>query len=337
MRRLVALVLVVLPPLPVLADVPSVVQDTVEEHILPRVDAFAGAGADLAAVAASTCDPDDDGLRAAYTVAFDAWIDMSHLRFGPTEVADRAFAIAFWPDSRGATPKALAAMIVNKDPALADPVAFRDVSVAARGLYALEYLLFDDGLRQLGQPETRCALTRAITYDVAANGAAIAADWHDSYAARLMEPGPDGPYQTDAEAVQELFKALGAGLQFTADVRLGRPMGTFQRPRPNRAEARGSGRSLRHVVLSLLATQDLALHLAADDPELASRLSSAFEIALATAARLDDPVFAGVASPQGRIRVEALQTEINKIRQIVATELGPQLGVAAGFNALDGD
>ena len=48
-------------------------------------------------------------------------------------------------------------------------------------------------------------------------------------------------------------------------------------------------------------------------------------------------MFAGVATPQSRIEVEALQQAIDRIRVIVESRLGPALGVAAGFNSLDGD
>lgn len=137
--------------------------------------------------------------------------------------------------------------------------------------------------------------------------------------------------------LQELFKALTTGLQFTADTRLGRPLGTFDQPRPTRAEARRAGRSLRHVQLSLIALRDLAQRLASISPEASATLDAAFGQSLDLTERLDDPVFAGVADPQGRLRVEALQQSIGRIREIAATDLGPALGVAAGFNALDGD
>jgi hypothetical protein len=55
------------------------------------------------------------------------------------------------------------------------------------------------------------------------------------------------------------------------------------------------------------------------------------------AARIDDPALAGVATPQGRIRIEGLQTEIDALRLTLGNDLAPALGVAAGFNALDGD
>ena len=59
--------------------------------------------------------------------------------------------------------------------------------------------------------------------------------------------------------------------------------------------------------------------------------------ALRRAEMLDDPVFAGVSDAQGRLRVEVLQQAIQLIGEHSAQYLGPSLGVAAGFNSLDGD
>ena len=52
----------------------------------------------------------------AYNGAFDAWVSVSHLRFGPSEQDDRALALAFWPNPRGSTPKGLSAFIGAEDP-----------------------------------------------------------------------------------------------------------------------------------------------------------------------------------------------------------------------------
>ncbi|MEO0388878.1 MAG: peptidase M75, partial [Pseudomonadota bacterium] len=62
-----------------------------------------------------------------------------------------------------------------------------------------------------------------------------------------------------------------------------------------------------------------------------------FERALDRANALDDPVFAGVTDPPGRLRVEVLQQSVDAIRQVLRQEVGPTLGITAGFNALDGD
>ena len=327
------LAFVALLPLPALADSTRTIVDT---HILPRVTALTDTTETLKTVATQTCTPDAP-LKDAYGSAFDAWIALSHLRFGPTETEDRGFALAFWPDSRGATPKTLTALITQADPVAASASSYADVSIAARGFYALEFLLHDAAFADLGDATYRCQLIQTITADIATLAVAIQTDWQNDYAAHLLRPGADGPYRTDAEATQELFKALSTGLQFTSESRLGRPLGTFDKPRATRAEARRSERSLRHVQISLASLKTLAMALAKDAPDLQEKLDQRFTKAISLAERLDDPAFAGVAEPASRIKVEALQSAVEAIRSAVALDLGPYLGVSSGFNSLDGD
>lgn len=308
-----------------------VVQTAVQDHILPSYSRLAVASKGLEQAAADACDPKSARLRDAFHDAFDAWTSVSHLRFGPSEQSDRAFALAFWPDPRSSTPKSLAALIRDEDPVIDTSQGFSTLSIAARGFYALEFLLFDEAFVS-GTSDYSCRYIRAATTDIATNAHAILSDWTDSYA-EVISSAPNATYQTELEAKQQLFTALTTGLEFTANARLGRPMGTFERPRPKRAEARRSGRSLEHVVLSLEANKELAMALSDNNADIAA----AFDHALDLADKLDDPVFAGVATPQGRFRVEALKQSIEDIRTILAEQLGPQLGVAAGFNSLDGD
>lgn len=325
---LAALILLAAPAMAQEADIGGIVDD----HILPGYQELASESAALSAAARADCRPGNPALTAAYHNAFDAWIGVSHLRFGPSEEEERAFALAFWPDPRGATPGALSTLIRGADPVVEDPAEFATVSVAARGFYALEFLLFDPAFAPGEAAEYHCALTRAVSADIAANSAAILAAWQGGYGALMRAPGND-TYRSEAEVMRQLFTALLAGLEFTADARLGRPLGTFERPRPNRAEARRSHRSLRHVRLSLEATAELAAMMTGDNPEVAA----AFDRAIARAEALDDPTLSGVADPQGRFRVEALQQDINDIRTLLAQTVGPALGIAAGFNSLDGD
>ena len=313
-----------------------VLASTVEVHVLPGFAALSEATEALTQAAQTDCSPNSAELQAAYHSAFDNWISVSHLRFGPTEVQDRAFSLAFWPDTKGFTPKALSGLIAAQDAAVETPEEFAKTSVAGRGFFALEQMLFDPKFADQGTEPYQCALTRAIALDIDGNARAIGADWA-IYATALTQPGENSPYRSEDEAMQELYRALTTGLEFTGDTRLGRPMGTFDRPRPNRAEARRSNRSLRHVELSLIALRDLAAHLSADHSGIAAGLDAAFAKAITKAQSLDDPALAGVATPQGRFRVEALQQSINDIRAIAATELGPTLGINAGFNSLDGD
>lgn len=341
MKQFLTAALLACLPIAATAEAPAAPRDLtqriVTDQILPAYAALSARSLDLAEVAQADCTPASEALRSAYGAAFDAWVAVSHLRFGPSEVEDRAFALAFWPDSRGKTPKALANLISAEDAAGRSTAAFTEVSIAARGFYALEFLLFDEAFQTMGSAEYRCALLRTMTADIAALGGAIEADWTDGYADTLLSPHADGRYHSDEEALQELFKALTTGLQFTADTRLGRPMGTYDRPRPNRAEARRSLRSARHVALSLAALRPLALTLASGDTALQAEIANRFDKAEGAIAALDDPAFAGVATPAGRFKVELVLQAVTELRETVVNDLGPALGVAGGFNALDGD
>jgi len=311
------------------------VDDAIDAHILPGYAAFAQATAVLND-AAGDCSA--DALRPAWNDAFDAWMGVSHLRFGPVEQDGRSVIMAFWPDERGVTPRALAALIADAGPIIETPAGTAQISVAARGLFALEYLLYDPQFAgaDSGTSAYGCALVQALTLDLATVAAEVDDEWRETYAATLRTAGDEGnaTYLSDREATQALFTSLLTGLEFTADQRLGRPMGTFDRPRPMRAETWRSERSQRNVVLSLRALSDLARHLSDGSAPLAE---AALLRAVGLAEALDDPAFAGVVDPSGRLKVEVVQQAVRAARDAALAEIAPSLGVSAGFNSADGD
>lgn len=314
----------------------ALVDQALDDHVLPTFDVLAESASTLSEVAAIHCEPEKAELRGAFSDAFDAWVRASHIRVGPSEEEERAYALAFWPDTKGFTSKALNSLIRDADPIVFNPEEYATLSIAARGFYAMEFLLFDPAYQVEETAEYRCDLTRAIASEINRNATAIKWGWQ-AFQDGLRLPSDKGPYKTDEEALREVFKALHTGLQFTSDARLGRPLGTFDRPRPQRAEARRSARSARHVELSLLATYDLAMILAKDHPLIAQDLGLAYDRAVELVRDIEDPDFSGVADPMGRFRVEVVQQAVDRIREIVTFELAPALGVTAGFNALDGD
>ena len=318
---------------PALSASAPVVRDIVEGHILPGFDALATTSAALDQTAQNHCAPTDPTLRAAFNSAFDTWVRVSHLRFGPTEQGDRGFALAFWPDKRSKTPKALAALIAAQDPSVATADGMASQSVATRGFYALERLLYDPQYAQTADATYLCSLIQGISGDIAATTQAIHADWAGGYGTLLLLAGNDS-FRDPREAGQQLLTALLTGIEFTADMRLGRPLGTFDKPRPKRAEVWRSERSLRHVILSLEATRDMAARLSGGDAALDHQFQHALDRANALAG---DPTFAGVADPQARFKIESLQQEIRDIDQTIANDIAPRLGIAPGFNSLDGD
>ena len=309
---------------PVRADFP----ETVRLHILPGYAALASASADLATAADGTCDA--AALQPAFNAAFDAWVGVQHLNFGPVQQDGLGLAIAFWPDPKGSGAKAQRGLLLG-DPAALTPEHFAEQSVAARGLSGLERLLYP--AKPL--PADPCALIRATAHDLARITGLINTAWVTSYGDTLLTAGDPGntTFLTRPEARQALFTQVIAGLEFLRDQRLGRPLGTFAEPHPERAESIASGRSLRNVVVSLHALRAMVDTLTPDVPAT----MAAFDHAIKLAEALDDPVFAGVATPQGHLRVEILQQAITALRDTALQELGPELDVGIGFNAADGD
>ncbi|KGM86158.1 Imelysin [Roseovarius mucosus DSM 17069] len=137
-----------------------------------------------------------------------------------------------------------------------------------------------------------------------------------------------------AEAQRALYTQVLSTLEFTANKRLGLPLGTFARPRPALAEARRSGRSLRQVWLAAQAAHSLATALA--DWDLPKSDAALVQLEK-TAEAIKDPSFQDVTYPQARLRVEVLQQAVKALHEAIAEEIGTRLGIAPGFNAQDGD
>ncbi len=316
-----AIVLTLLLCAPAAADTAAVVRD----HIRPGHAAFAAAAGALAAT--DSCD--SATLTPAFNAAYDAWMGVAHLHLGPSEEDGRSLAILFWPDPKGLGAKAQRALL-SGDPALISPEALAQQSVAARGLAGLERLVYPTG----PLPADPCPLIRATAGDLARMADALAQEW-GPYGDLLLSAGQPGNsrFLTPDEATQALFTQLATGLEFIADRRLGRPLGTFDKPRPDLAEGHASARPLRNVTLSLQALRDLASGLAPESP----KTLAAIDHALALAGDLGDPGLDGLNDPQGWLKVQILQQAIRSARETAIAEIGPAFGVSLGFNAADGD
>ncbi|MEO6299058.1 MAG: imelysin family protein [Paracoccaceae bacterium] len=323
MLRSLTLTLTLALATPALADFP----ETVNTHILPGYAAFAAATKALAEAADKSCDP--AGLKAPFNAAFDAWVAIQHIQFGPIANGD-SLAIEFWPDPKGQGAKAQRELLTG-DPAALTPENFAEQSVAARGLSGLERLLYPT----VPLTTDTCPLIRATATDLARMASEVQAAWLGGYAQTMLTAGDPGntTFLTRPEVRQALFTQLIAGLEFQLDQRLARPLGTFDQPRPERAEARASGRSVTNIRVALRALKAMAESLTPDAP----LTQTAFDRAITLADKLDDPTFAGVATPSGRLKVEILQQSITAVRDTALRELAPELDVGIGFNAADGD
>ncbi|SHF41825.1 hypothetical protein SAMN05444339_10613 [Loktanella atrilutea] len=333
--RLFTLALLTL-PLPALAD--DAVDRVVSDFAVPHVTAFAETTAALAQAAEVDCTPGNAGLLAAWNAAMDAWLGVQDLRFGPLEQGSRRQAIAYWPDVDGHRPRALSRILTGQDPVLDKPETFPGQPISARGLYAVEAMLFDPQFNDYGAGDPGCVLVQAMTADLAGSAAAVQTAWQDDFVTVMRTAGNkrNARFLDASEARQVVFTALLTSMQFDIDERLGLPLGTFDRPRPKRAEGRLSGRSQRNLELSLVAHAELARALVPDAAD-APRTHADFERVIGLAQTLDDPDFSGVDDPAERFKLETLQTALIALRADVHAELGKTLDVSMGLNSLDGD
>ncbi|EPX85070.1 imelysin family protein [Salipiger mucosus] len=308
------------------------VEEALTEHILPGYAAFAEKTAELSGETSEDCTP--EAVKPAFNAAFDAWTRVGDIRIGPSETG--ALSVAFWPDSRGFTPRTLNRFISGEEARGTDAEAFAEASIAVRGLFALERMLYGEDLSDYAEGSYACTLVRTIAADLAGQAEALETGWREEFAPVLRSAGaPDNAtYLTEEEAVRAIYTQVLTSLEFTADQRLGRPLGTFDRPRPERAEARRSGRPLRNVLRDAQGAVDLAKALADWElPETEAAMSRLRE----AAAQVSDPAFADLDDPSARLRVEIVQQHVRDVRRSIEEEIGVRLGLRPGFNSSDGD
>lgn len=319
--------------LPIMAQAESAtVARTLDSVILPSFAEFARSTKALSDAAQADCRASSVSLKAEYNSVFDAWVSVEAYRFGPLETNGQGLSIAFWPDTKSAIPKALRMLLSEPIP---QGEAFANMSVAARGLFAMEAMLYDPDFNRYSASDPSCKLTQAIAIDLAQTANAVNTQWQGDFAGLMRTAGGQGNtrFLSSDEVVQQFYTAILAELEFISDVRIGRPLGDT-RPRPNRAEARASARSLRNVKLSLSAVTKLATVLAGVDK---SDMFGVLDYAVLSAERIKDPTFGDVVTPLGLFRLQELQKSVRDARAAVEVDLGMRLGVGVGFNALDGD
>jgi uncharacterized protein len=330
-RPLLAIALCLLPA--VASAESATVGRTLREIVLPGFADLAHSTQALADSAKDDCRADTPALRADFNAVFDAWLGVETYRAGPLEEAGNGLAIAFWPDTKGAMPRALSALLAGAE--VPQGEAFAETSIAARGLFAMEAMLYDPAFNGYGVADPGCQLVQAIARDLALTADRVNRRWIEEFGPLMLTAGAQGNtrFLAPDEVIQQLYTAALAELEFIAEVRIGRPLGD-SRPRPNRAEARASGRSLRNVTLSVEAVAKLARSLAGVEH---SDMTPALDYLVFAAKQIKDPVFADVETSSGHFRLQELQSAVQAARSAVEADLGVRLGVAQGFNAMDGD
>lgn len=276
-------------------------------------------------------------IARAFAAAVAAWGRLQPLLQGPLGDAVLASRIAFWPDRHGTAARQIAAALASADPALADPAALAGRSAALSSLHALERVLFPESAPAADGPETRRALCGY------AHAIAVVQDGLGQEAAKRLAQASRDPGAMVQGAFATIRDALDGILRLKLEDPLGRDLRTA---RGTRAELWRSGSSLAVIDANLATLQALMrapgglgerLALGPESAAVAAVIEDRLARAREAAAAIPLPLREAVEDPAARARVEALADQIRELRARVVERLGPTLGVASGFNALDGD
>ncbi len=311
-------------------DLPAVV----DEIIVPRYEAFQTEAAELeTAIAALCAQPGAAPLEAArqqWTATREAWRQTVAFGVGPAMTLRTPSAVDF------ATSEAKVQEVLDgAEPLTAAAVA--DLGANARGLGAIEQLLFADGSETLTTPDgaRRCGY--------AAETAVLVGQAADDVAAAWADGAPDRAdfLADEAMARDELYNQLIATLQSVADKRLKVAVGYDDvEPNPEAADTGAARRGLDDMVAELdgaLASYDavLATDLEAASEDAAGRTRGGLVEGRDTLVALPRPLASAVESelPAAQEALVALQDS----KRALATEVASLLGLTLTFSESDGD
>lgn len=331
---------------------------SIDQHILPRLESFAGKASELSAAVHRWCEDGRPGtpdrVHQAFEDAVVSWAGAEIIRFGPARKQDRLVRIAFWPDRRGVVRRQTRRALAAGDPKLLSTEEIAEQSVALQGLPTLELLLYPAATQESEETARyRCRLAEAIAGNVAKLADGLHADWMgpDGWRAMMLSAGPENAvYKSDAEAAAEIVKSLLAALQIIRQneilpwqetVEAGKRWAglPFEHSGLSKRYLRAGVESARslHRALQLDA---FAESLGKSDPDKAwmqSWLQNAYRYFERELAGFDLPAIMQAAGKTDASHIRRAKFYVNGLVQIIGREIAPAAKLFLGFNELDGD
>ena len=297
-----------------------------EEVLLPLYAGYLEQARAFAAVVPECAGDWREPMRAAYTDSVLAWrrLEARNRSGGGWRTPSTVY---FWPDKHGTAGRQLAAALRDRDPTLTE-AGLAAKSVGLQSLATLEVLLYGDRIPE--QAEFACRYAQAI------------AQFQAELATRLADAAP-GDSATDAAVAETMFRGMQGTLDVLIALDLERPLGADLAAR-ERARAWRSGCrcrcSLRPWTRSSASTPRPVPSPRSSSPVPSSPRSTpccAGACRRRGRFRRDRRAFASRRRGPGGPAVERLLEELRGVRRLLQERLAPALGLAAGFNALDGD
>lgn len=305
---------------------------TVFDH---QFSAFRDESAALADASVAYCDEGPrEPVLSALEATWQAWAPLDAYQFGPIEQQAAALTVNFFPDKKNFTGRALHQHLKRPEAEQGDPAIVANSSAALQGLPAIERLLFED--------LQTCPALVGVTGNLARIASDLYDGWFapDGWADLVRSAGPDNAvYLSNTEFTKQAFTAIDFSILRLKDHRLGRPLGTYERAFPKRAEAWRAGLTNQIMIAQLdglTALIDEGFSEAVSPPAR----DEAIKILADLRTRIDAigaPLAKAVENPLMRVRVEGIMSKLDQLKLHLDTEIAPSLGVETGFSAGDGD
>lgn len=331
-----------------------VVDRTIDRVIVPGYAVLATATDGLAGSLSKLCaEPGEDTLEAARTdfaKSLKAFSRVELFRFGPARENNRFERLLFWPDRRGRARRQVEALIAREDEATLDVAALRNKSVAVQGFLALEYVLAGKGSQGLadGSAAFRCRQGLTIAGAIDLTVRRIHQGWvePDGFGAVMRGAGPENPvYRSHGEVVQDFLGAASEQVGVVEGLKLRRMLRDGPKAaKPKSAPFWRSGLARASIVanvdgvIALLHEGELGSLLPESDTGLADRIESELRQARDEVSALSDGGLPETLSdPEKHRRLAGAAVRLGVASTLFAERFPPALGLAAGFNSLDGD
>ncbi|MBA3547088.1 MAG: imelysin family protein [Nannocystis sp.] len=313
----------------------------VPAHARLQVDAAALASATTKLCETDGADP--KSAKTAWLATRSAWNVTGAFAFGPVIEQMQAGPLDFWPVRMDT----IEAKILEA-PAAIDAAWIDGLGTSAKGLPALEYLLF---AQPLPANTPRCAYATALAGDISRRSDELGSGWL-THAEHLRTAGTAGSaYASEQAGLDAVVNATIENLYRMVKDKLDRPLGnlTGSDPDPAALESRFSGTTrddleanLRGFAMVYLGADGesggepgLGALVASRDPDLDQRILAQHGVARDALAGIPDPF--ATALTDHRSDVQRARDEIDGLRRLIKLDVASLLGVTLSLSDNDGD
>jgi len=339
----------------VAADFNNAIDNAITGYIRPATAQFAISAGKLPDAVQMVCaDRSEANLQAfreAYSATIHDFSRIQFLRFGPLLEEDRLSRLAFLPDPRGIGQRQIRKIYAAKDATALSAETLKDKSVAVQSLTAFDLIAFDkDTNVVLGAAgdmrEFTCSYAGAIAQNTAQIAAAVAADWQDpdGYSKLLLTAGPENDlFRSSKEAMETVYNALTTGITVVKDQDILPALGSSEaKAKPRRVPFSRSANGLLYLSGELagikyaVVSMELTPLLPEENHRALDTLDFEFNNIQNTLLALQAPI-RQTFTDSSYNQLRAVSLTLSSVHYLMTNGMAGPMGLAGGFNALDGD